>query len=435
MRASLQEWIEVQAPASARGLMRSISSGLTKTRPGFSQSVAARAGSVVASPEMAAYDPDPDYFFHWFRDSALVMDALALLPGEGLRLPARQAFADFVAFSLSLQDLDGGSLVKSAGWRTAVAPQFQQYLRTDADLAAVQGAQVAADTRVNPDGTLDISHWARPQYDGAALRALTLLRWLPILGDTEPARAGAEQLLRIDLANTQSQCRNACFDIWEEEKGFHYYTLRVGAAALLQGAEWLGARGESQLAAACRRGGDEILVLLDGYWRSSEGYYGSRVLESGSMSSKDLDFAVIFSSLHSRAGEGRHSISDPRMQATFERLTELFDAEYPLNRQRDAGFAPAIGRYANDKYYSGGPFFFSTLGAAEFCFRLAAAQGRDSEWARRGDEFLRTVRRYAPADGVFAEQFDRDTGLPCSARDLAWSHAAFLTCLDARRLT
>ena len=243
MPDSLDDWIEAQSRLSVRGLMRSISCGLIKTRPGFSQRVSARSGSVVASPVLAAYDPDPDYFFHWFRDSAIVMDALRLVPADASHPEVQQAFVDFVDFSLSLQDLAGESLVKSSGWRAAVAPNFQQYLRSDAELACVQGAQVAADARVNPDGTLDISNWARPQYDGPALRALTLLRWLPRTATSEPARAAAEQLLRIDLANTQFQCRNACFDIWEEEKGFHYYTLRVSAAALLQGAAWLSARG------------------------------------------------------------------------------------------------------------------------------------------------------------------------------------------------
>jgi glucoamylase len=414
--------------------MRSISCGLTKTRPGFSQRVNARAGSVVASPVLAAYDPDPDYFFHWFRDSAIVIDALRLLPGDGLSTDVLQAFVDFVDFSLSLQDLDGESLAKSPEWRAGVAPNFQQYLRSNEDLACVQGTQVAADTRVNPDGTLDISQWARPQYDGAALRALTLLRWLRRAGIGEVARIAAEQLLRIDLAATQMQCRNPCFDIWEEEKGFHYYTLRVGAAALLQGAAWLGERGESQLAAACRLGGGEILTLLDSYWRAPQGYYGSRILESGVHSTKDLDFAVILSTLHAGPDEGRHSVLDPRMQSTFEKLTQLFDAEYPLNRGRDASHAPAMGRYANDRYYSGGPYFFSTLGAAEFCYRLAAAQGYEDSWAQRGDAYLRTVRRYAPADGEFAEQFDRESGLPRSARNLAWSHAAFLSCVHARGL-
>ena len=71
-------------------MLKSISPvGIVKERPRFGQVIAPKPGSVVASPVLASYDPDPDYFFHWYRDSALVMDALRLLRGElaGSRAP------------------------------------------------------------------------------------------------------------------------------------------------------------------------------------------------------------------------------------------------------------------------------------------------------------------------------------------------------------
>ena len=46
---------------------------------------------------------------------------------------------------------------------------------------------------------------------------------------------------------------------------------------------------------------------------------------------------------------------------------------------------------------------------------------------------MATVRRFAPEDGALAEQFDRTTGAPASAKDLGWSHAAFITACFARR--
>ena len=98
------------------GLLRSISSPVVKTRPGFGQVIKPAKGSVVASPVPASYDPDPDYFFHWFRDSAVVMDALALVrdavPG------ARRLFEDFVDFSLALSRLDGRQ--RAPDWRAAL---------------------------------------------------------------------------------------------------------------------------------------------------------------------------------------------------------------------------------------------------------------------------------------------------------------------------
>ena len=67
-------------------MLRSVSAtDLVKERPGFGQRVVPRPGSVLASPIPAAYDPDPDYFFHWFRDSAIIIDALRVAQAEELR--------------------------------------------------------------------------------------------------------------------------------------------------------------------------------------------------------------------------------------------------------------------------------------------------------------------------------------------------------------
>src|SRR5580693_2271453 len=106
---SLDRWIERQYRHSAVAMMRSVSAvGIVKTRPGFAQTVRPRKGSIVASPVLGAYDPEPDYFFHWYRDSAVVVDALRLLFEHGsIGRVALVHLADFVHFSLSLRALDG----------------------------------------------------------------------------------------------------------------------------------------------------------------------------------------------------------------------------------------------------------------------------------------------------------------------------------------
>lgn len=121
------------------------------------------------------------------------------------------------------------------------------------------------------------------------------------------------------------------------------------------------------------------------------------------------------------------------MHATLERLEALFDAAYAINRGRPGERGPAMGRYAGDVYYSGGAYFFSTLGAAEFCFRAARGAGDAAAWIHRGDAYLRTVQAHVPASGAMSEQFDQNTGAQNSARELAWSYAGFISCVHARR--
>jgi glucoamylase len=111
----------------------------------------------------------------------------------------------------------------------------------------------------------------------------------------------------------------------------------------------------------------------------------------------------------------------------------LFDRLYAINHSRPPGTSPAMGRYEADVYYSGGAYYFSTLGAAEFCFRAAQQSAEPKQWLSRGDGYLETVRRFTPASGELSEQFDQHTGAQTSARHLAWSYAAFITCIAARR--
>jgi glucoamylase len=432
---SLEEWIDRQYRYAAQAMLKSISRvDLVKSRPGFGQSIRAAPGSIVASPVFGDWNPQPDYFFHWFRDSALIVDALRLLFEAGdLKEAALTHLKDFVRFSLALQTLDGRALIATPSWRTHVATEFIRYLRDDASLAPVQGKRVVADTRVNPDGTLDISSWARPQQDGAPLRALALLRWMRAASFDTAFAAQLAQLVRADLDFTLHSWHEPSFDMWEEEQGLHYHSLRVSAAALAEGAAWLESNEEPERAQACRVQEEVIQRKLDSFWLADRGFYRSRMLSSGERSAKELDISVILAAIHAQGAATAHTPHDPRIHATLERLEALFAAAYPINHRRPAGAGPAMGRYDGDIYFSGGAYYFSTLGAAELCFRAAAGSESAAAWIERGDAYLATVRAFTPPGGEMSEQFDQRTGAQSSAPHLAWSYAAFVSCIVARR--
>ncbi|MGH8517951.1 MAG: glycoside hydrolase family 15 protein, partial [Panacagrimonas sp.] len=340
MSGSLGSWVDLQYRRSVVAMLRGISAvDIEKSRPGFGQRVRAARGSVVASIVLADWDPEPDYFFHWYRDSAIVIDALRVLHEAGdLGAEAVAHFADFVRFSLALDRLDGRDLLRdSADRQERTQAGFRRFLRDDEDLAAVRGERVMADTRVNPDGTLDLSKWARPQYDGPPLRALAVLRWLDHLDQADPKLAAdAAELVRADLDFTRRHWGEASFDIWEEERGQHYYTQRVSAAALELGAGWCQAQNDVERAADCSAQARAALARLDSYWLGEAGHYRSRVLPQDLRSAKDLDIAVIFSAIHAGATSGPHSVLDPRMQRTLTRLEALFSNLYAINRNRVA---------------------------------------------------------------------------------------------------
>ncbi len=462
---ALDDWIDKEARFAAGAVLRAVSAtNLVKDRPGFGQRIVPRPGSVLASPVPAAYDPDPDYFFHWSRDSAIVIDALRVAETEGLaKRIAVQRLREFAEFSRSLRGLDGREFLGDGRFREKVQPSFLQYVRPDEEIAAVIGDAVLAEARVNPDGTLDFTRWARPQTDGPALQVLALTRWRdaqPNLDET--LRAAMLELVVGDLDFIRSHASERSFDIWEEENGDHYYTQVVQAEALARGAEWLEEMGDVAGARSCRSGADELARNLDAYWSAADGYYRSRTGIAGGIPEKALDIAVILGVLHAGRVKGAHSVLDPKVQATLTALEDLFDAEYAINRRRPSDWGPAMGRYANDTYYGGNPWYLATLAAAEFYFKLAfallsgakmAATSENERFRRRliaadgaresadfaaaafeyGDTFMRTVKAFTPPSGDLSEQFDRTTGEQTSAKHLAWSYAAFITAAASRR--
>ena len=458
------DWIDRQYAVAARNLTLGVSAThLVKERPPFRQRIVPRPGSVVASAVMGAYDPDPDYFFHWFRDSALVMDALRILVAEGIR-PAADAghIRDFIRFSLGLRGLTGAAVLARGDPKQGVDPDVVQHVRSEADLRGVAGDRIWGEVRVNPDGTLDTLNWSRPQHDGSALQALTLLRCLED-GVLEPGvRDETAALLRLDLDFVLAHHAEPSFEIWEDSLGHDYYTGVVQCAALRRGADWLEAQGDTEAAGRCREASAALAAAADGHWRPEARAYASLLPAASIAPGRDLDIAVILGVLHAGLSSGPHSVLDPRAQATLVALEDLFAGLFPINAGRPA---PALGRYREDRYYGGGAWYIAVLAAAEFHYRLAAALGGGAPFAvtadnrglvaralgaepreddldsrrlaaaflARGDAFLATVQAFTPADGALSEQFDRTTGAQTSAKHLGWSYAGFITAMDARR--
>jgi glucoamylase len=142
---------------------------------------------------------------------------------------------------------------------------------------------------------------------------------------------------------------------------------------------------------------------------------------------------------------------------------------WPINNGITAGQAIAVGRYIEDVYYNGNPWYLNTLAAAEqlyYAIEVWKAQGslavtstslsffRDfdssvsagtyasstttyqnlvAKIAAYADGYVANVQKYLPSSGHMAEQYDKSSGTPLSARDLTWSYASFLTAVAARR--
>lgn len=141
---------------------------------------------------------------------------------------------------------------------------------------------------------------------------------------------------------------------------------------------------------------------------------------------------------------------------------------YGINSGIAEGTAIAVGRYIEDVYYNGNPWYLNTLAVAEQLYDALyvwQAQGSiqvtdvslaffQDLWAdvatgeysssssgystlfdavsSYADGFVNVVATYTPSGGSLSEQFSKSDGTPLSASDLTWSYAAFLTAVARR---
>jgi len=440
---ALERWIDAQEAASRAALSASVSaSAFRHERPEFGQSVVAAPGSVIASLHRARWDPAPDYAYHWVRDAGVVMrlaPALAARDPEGWT----RRMADHVAFSLHIATRPGPA---ANPLRPRTVAGVARFLRPDADLQALSGDRLLGEPRANIDGTADAEHWARPQFDGPALRALACLGWE---GDSPQGMAA---LIGLDLCFTWRHAAEPCIGPWEEEEevDLHAFTLLAQRAALRSG---MAAGHLSDGAGSTTAALTGIEAALEGLWSPAAGCLRARAGRAGAS-----DAAVILGVLLDAGNPTSFGLADPRVLATVSWLRGWSERSFPVNASVGA---PMIGRGPDDRYFGGNPWLPTTLGFAEFHYALARhVLGAEPEAVRvvaeylartrdtapvagiatlarglmaEGDAFLETVQRFAPVDGRLPEQIDRQTGAPRSCPDLTWSHAALVSAIEARR--
>ncbi|HEY9548837.1 MAG TPA: glycoside hydrolase family 15 protein [Kiloniellaceae bacterium] len=404
---------------------------LVRRREAFGQVMVPAPGSVLASPVIADWDPEPDYFFHWVRDSAIVMRSVAALmqdaESEAQCHRWRRHFEDFVRFSLALCSLDGTAFLASSRHRQATRRGYRKFLRRDAELRRLAGDRLLGEPRFNPDGTIDVLRWSRPQYDGPALRALACLHYLAAGG---PPSDSLHRLLRLDLDFTRRHAGRRCIGPWEEagQNAHHYYVAVVQLGALVHGRAWADDAAEDWRAEDWRAAEDRLRAGLEQHWSQQHGVYLAIRDAPGSTADDLVDAAQLLGVLDADLPAGPHSVQDSKAQATQAAIERLFARELPINRALPPGRAPALGRSRNDRYFGGGAWYPTTLAAAGLHYRQALCLGQDRDaLLRRGDAFMATLRDLTPPDGALSEQVDRETGAQTSARHLTWSYAAFVS--------
>ncbi|KAK1996962.1 family 15 glycosyl hydrolase [Colletotrichum falcatum] len=445
--ADFSTFISQQKDIALKGALNNIG-------PNGSWVQGASAGIVVASPSKT----DPDYFYTWTRDAALTMKVIV---------------DDFISGHKELQ------------------VYIEDYHRSQAALQTVENPSGSlqpsgrglGEAKYAVNGSSFSGAWGRPQRDGPALRAITLMtyaRWLVENGEQAKAKDVIWPIIANDLSYTGQYWNETGFDLWEEVSGSSFFTTQNQYRALVQGAALAQSLGVK--CTGCELAPD-VLCFLQTFWNNNDGYYTANINTQTQRSGKDAN--VMLGSIS--VFDVTASCEDPSIQPCHSRSLSNFKvwvdsfrnaSLYPINKGIAQNKGIALGRYPEDVYFNGNPWYLITIGAAEFLYDAVAqwdAQGqikvdatsrpffadlypsvkegtyqKSSKPGINGaitaytyaaitgavrayaDSFVQVVQKYTPTNGSLAEQFDKTTGAPLSAHDLTWSYASFVTMAERR---
>ncbi|KAJ3133941.1 glycoside hydrolase 15 protein [Physocladia obscura] len=412
-------------------------------------------GVVVAAPQNNTVN---NYFFHWIRDSALVMKTVnQIYMAQNTRNKTlERLFFDFQNITYKMQNENANTGLGEA--------------------------------KFNVDGSDYTGDWCRPQDDGPALRATTFMQfanqYLSVGGSSNIVKDMWQNVILADLNYVVSQYTNKGCDLWEEVVGIHFWTFGAQRKAIHTAAKFASSATIGDPTSAARF--YKIAKTLDGSYSKFQtpgSLHFIKAVLRGNNAVRIFDAAVPLGAIHNDNGDNFFSPTDSRVLTTIHRYVLSMKQEYPLNtinttNARGLPLAVAVGRYSGDVYdgsgtSAGNPWYIANAAIAELVYRAAGmftkvgcvnvdmdnvgffngeepaglglsvsigSYGAEtSEFADivgalelYGDLNVRRIQNHGAENYHLHEQFHRETGIPQGVSDLTWSYSALITAQIAR---
>jgi glucoamylase len=382
-----------------------------------------KPGMVVASPSKEA----PNYYYDWVRDTALTMRSL-----------------------VDYYQLSNDQKIKKMIFTWIDAEAYRQNLPTYSGLG---------EPKYNIDGSGFTGPWGRPQNDGPALRAITMIKFARIMfseGNQDYVLKNlyhgvlpADSVIKKDLEYVAHHWEEHSFDLWEEEKGMHFYTLLSQHVALQEGAKLADELKDSNAAVFYRQESERIARKLKTEFTDERVGILVTSQKSAPLGYKNsgIDVAPLLALLHTSPYQKLFSLKDSYILKYVDVLTNTFTDIYSVNKKYlDLGVG--IGRYPEDRYDGyqtsalGNPWFLSTLALGEYYCLLKDELMKNGKLTRvlakdlsdmTENQFKRALF-HSDRKGHISEQFNHETGIMQGAVDLTWSHNSFMTAMMRCRL-
>ena len=209
--------------------------------------------------------------------------------------------------------------------------------------------------------------WARPQRDGPALRALTLINFIRAVNQTHPELVtsqwvgklydpdlAANSIVKSDLEYVSHHWKDIGFDLWEEIQDLHFFTSLVQHKALVQGRDLALSLDDNGAASWYDRQQAELRRFIKTeFWDERNGHLKAYIhtpYRSG------LDCSIILGSIHGGQRDLYPPWSDEVLASTQIFINQM-QVLYPVNKQRPPHYPEderlrgvGIGRYPEDIY-------------------------------------------------------------------------------------
>jgi glucoamylase len=385
-------------------------------------------------------------FYTWTRDSALTLKMIV---------------DEFILGNTSLQMYIEDYITAQAKLQTVTNPSGS----LQPDLAGL------GEPKFEANGTAFTGSWGRPQRDGPALRAIALMEysnWLIGQGQASRVQSTIWPVISNDLNYVGMYWQSNTFDLWEEVNGASFFTTQNQYRSLVEGAALASKLGVRCI--GCSAASD-VLCFLQSYWNGK--YFTANVNVNDGRTGIDANTmlgSIAVFDVNATCNNPSFQPCHSKSLASFKVFVDSFRNLYTINAGISRNSGVALGRYQEDVYMGGNPWYLITLGAAEFLYDAIA------QWNTQGtitvdstslaffqdlipstqvmtyrassgcqfaqivkattayaDSFVSVAQKYTPSNGSLSEQFLKSPpGTPLSAYDLTWSFASFVTMAQRR---
>lgn len=367
-------------------------------------------GMVVASPSRS----NPDYYYDWVRDTALTYRAL-----------------------IDYYEQTKDSKVRKMIFTWVDAEAYRQNQPTFTGLG---------EPKYFIDGSGYTGGWGRPQNDGPALRAISMIKFARLMlkeGNQDYVLKKlyhgvipADSPIKKDLEYTAHHWREASFELWEEEMGMHFYTLMAQYTALKIGAELAQELRDGGAASFYKNESENIArYIKSNFIDSAIGIKATIHKVNGGLGYKhsNIDVAPLLALNHTSPYQDLFSYKSSVYKKYKETLIRTFSGLYHINKAFPE-LGVSIGRYPEDKYDgyhtsgTGNPWFLATLALGEsYC--LERNETKNAKLNTLVEKQFARALFHSDRKGAMSEQFNQDTGTMQGAYELTWSHSAFMTAM------